>query len=194
MTTEMANTRPAPPITVRQFYEAGSGTDHCELWNGGLLVHEPAGGYHGAVALLVMSRLVQHVEGRTRPWLFTAETGFVLSEDPPRVLAPDGACVTTDRLPVLPASGFVPCVPNFVLEVRSPRDTFHSVNAKAGLWIAHGAEVVWAIDPETRVVVVHRGPADAAGAVEARGSDVVDAAPVYPEFVMSVDEIFRGLP
>jgi Uma2 family endonuclease len=189
MRSRLTNAPPAP-ISVRQFYEGGSRYDGCELWNGGLLVHEPAGGFPGAVAFRVMARLARHVEGGSRPWLFTAETGFVLSEDPPRVLAPDGACVLRERLATLPLRGFVPCVPNFVLEVRSGRDTFHEGNAKAGLWISHGADVVWAVDPDTRTVVVHRGPSDVA---EARGADGVDAAPAFPAFRLSVDEIFAGL-
>jgi hypothetical protein len=71
--------------------------------------------------------------------------------------------------------------------VRSPHESWEQVVERGGVWIAHGAKVVWAVDPPTRRVVVLRGgrPPLVGGP-----GDVVDAAPALPGFRLAVDDVF----
>src|SRR6267378_2502881 len=50
-----------------------------ELVRGRLVVHEPAGGRHGSVAMNLAIRLGQHIDLTGAGQLFAAETGFTQS-------------------------------------------------------------------------------------------------------------------
>lgn len=176
--------------TAERLERAGPPYDRAELWDGVPVVREPAGGGHGVTSATLIKRLGAHVGAVSAGWVLTTDTGFIIARAPDRVLAPDVAFVSIAKLRVMP-SGFIPVVPDFVVEVKSPRDSETSVEVKAGVWLAHGVRVVWTADPKTRTVVVHR-----LGAVpfEARGDDaIVDAAPVLPEFRLRLAEVFEGL-
>ena len=117
--------------------------------------------------------------------------GFLLARDPDRMLAPDGAYVSKERLPRVPTRGFIEMAPDFLIEVRSPDDSWESVVEKCRVWIAHGAGCAWAIDPLTHTLaefrparppVVHRDPVA-----------VACADPVLPDFTVSVADLFADL-
>ena len=61
---------------------------------------------------------------------------------------------------------------------------------KCGLWIAHGAGVVWAVHPDRHKVAVFR----ASGACAVlEGAGRASAEPVLPEFGIDLEELFEGL-
>ena len=95
------------------------------------------------------------------------------------------------RLPAVPARKFFECAPDFALEVVSPTDRWETVIKKAGIWIAHGVEVVWVLDPlEHRVAIVRPE-----GQVELlRGGGVASAEPAVPGFSIALADLFRDLP
>lgn len=78
----------------------------------------------------------------------------------------------------------------FMVEVRSPADPWASTLAKAGVWLAHGTAVVWAIDPRARCVIALRAGCTA---TEARLGGSVDASPALPGFRVDVATLFEGL-
>ncbi len=91
-------------------------------------------------------------------------------------------------MPEPPAEGFPECVPDFVAEVRSPRDSWREVLEKCLIWTSHGVPVVWLVDPtEERVLVLCPG----ADPLEVRRGGAADAAPALPEFTVAVDDLFR---
>ncbi len=185
-------TAPAHPRlwTAEDLESAGPPYDRAELWDGIPVVCEPGGDCHGAAAATLVARLRSRVGSRSPGWVFGNDTGFIVARDPDRVLAPDLAYVSRSRLAALTGK-FIPFAPDFAVEIRSPRDSETSVAVKCGFWLTSGVPVVWAVDPVARTVVVHR-----LGAVpeEARGEDdVVDAAPVLPEFRLRLAEVFEGL-
>jgi Uma2 family endonuclease len=180
-----------PPLLTAEDLEgpnAPRGT--YELWDGVLVVREPAGGWAGEVGARVMAPLAAHVWARDLGWALLAEQGFVVARNPDRVLEPDGAYVSKKRLARIPDRGFVPFAPDFVLEVRSPTDSWLGVVEKCGIWIAHGVEVVWGVDPESRVVAVFRPREEPR--VAGLGA-TIDAAPALPDFRMRVDDVLAGL-
>ena len=74
--------------------------------------------------------------------------------------------------------------------MRSPRDSLEHQHQKAGLWIAHGAEVVWIVDPDTKTITVHRA---LEAPVIVRGDERADARPALPGFSMPASDAFAGL-
>lgn len=81
-------------------------------------------------------------------------------------------------------------VPRFLVEVISTYDGANLVNKKMKNYRAAGVEVVWKIFPETEEVHVCRGK----NLTEVKicfGEDVCSAAPVLPDFALSVNDIFK---
>ncbi len=181
---------PATRITAEDVLRAGSPWRDCEIWDGAPIVREPSGGRAELVGTRVVGPLFAHVRECGLGWTWGSSQGFLLARDPDRLLAADGAFVSKDRLADVPADGFIELSPDFLIEVRSPRDTWEAVIEKCGIWIAHGAACVWAIDPPTRTVAVFRQ--DLVPQIVRRGGRV-DAAPALPAFALDVATLFEGL-
>ena len=74
------------------------------------------------------------------------------------MLSPAAAWVSNERLadvPKVQRKKFLPFVPNFVIEVMSPRDTVLAAHAKMKCWIAEGVELRWLIDGDGPVAGYH---------------------------------------
>lgn len=127
-----------------------------ELVRGSLLVREPGGARHGAVAHLVARRLGNHVEEQGLGRVYAAETGFKLESDPDTVRAPDVAFVARERLPESEPAGFPDYAPDLVVEVLGSDDRPGQVLAKIGDWLNRGVRLVWVVDPERRCARVYR--------------------------------------
>lgn len=178
-------------ITAADVLRRGSPYRDCELWDGASLVREPSGGEAEAVSTLVVAALSVHARGRGLGRAFGSSQGFLLTRDPDRMLAPDGAYVSRKRLPELPRRGFIEMAPDFLIEVRSPEDAWEAVVQKCGIWIAHGAGCAWGIDPFSRTVAEFRPGQPPV--VHAGGEGAASGAPVLPEFSLSVASLFEDL-
>lgn len=159
----------------------------CEIWDGVAIVKDPSGGQASHVGVNVLVPMTLHVRERGLGRTFASEQGFVIARNPDRMLAPDVSYVSSARLPELPERGFIELAPDFLVEVRSPTDSWEKTVHKCGLWIAHGVPVAWAIDPLTRTVAILRGEEDVR---VLRGEGTASAAPALPEFELPLDEIF----
>jgi len=177
-------------ITAEDVLRPDSRWRNCEIWDGLPVVREPSGGQSDLVGLRVMGPLHAHAEARSLGWTFMSSQGFLLAKDPDRLLAADGAFVSRARLAAVPQAGFVELAPDFLIEVRSPTDSWEAVVEKCGVWIAHGALCVWALDPTTKTVAVFRPGRDPR---IVRRDGRVDAAPALPEFALEVETLFAGL-
>ncbi len=177
-------------VTAEDVLREGSPWRDCELWDGLPVVREPSGGWAEEVSSRVAVPLGVHVRERQLGWLFLSSQGFLVARRPDRLLASDTAYVSRARLPLLPRQGFIELAPDFLIETRSPRDSWEATVEKGGVWIAHGVPCVWAIDPLERVVAVLR-PGEPP--CVHRGTGRISAAPALPDFHMSLDELFEGL-
>ena len=162
--------------------------ENCELWDGLPVVKEPSGGYASYAAAELLSRLGGHVRSRSLGWIGGADVGYWLQRRPDRVLSPDAAFVSFARMPVPPTRGFAELIPDFVVEVASPTQSWREVLTKGFLWTSHGVPVVWLVDPIDRRILVLRPNASP---FEAGPGGVADAAPSLPEFQVAVDDLFR---
>jgi Uma2 family endonuclease len=144
-----------PLMTAEELLHTSIPNKRAELVRGRLLVHEPAGYRHGAVAMNLAIRLGQHVELTGAGQLLAAETGFTLFRDPDTVRAPDIAFLRRERIPADRAA-FPEIAPDLVVEVLSPPDRPGETLAKIGDWLEAGVPIVWVIDPERRLARIYR--------------------------------------
>lgn len=149
----------------------------------------PAGERHGEISfeigLLIGSYVKLHRLGRC----YAAETGFVLSQNPDTVRAPDFAFTSTARLTGPPDRSFSSIVPDLVVEVVSPSDRLAEVTRKALMWLDAGVRLVWVVDPETEVIMVHKS-GDAAVTL-LRGADAtLSGEGVILGFAVQLNDIF----
>ena len=157
-----------------------------ELVRGVLVVKEPAGYRHGAVAARITKSLMDYVDRADLGQVVAAETGFTLATDPDTVRAPDAAFIQRDRLPDPPPVGFARLAPDLAVEVLSPDDRPGAVLAKVADWLEAGTRLVWVVDPARRCARVYRADGSESS-VESDGA--LDGEDVLPGFTCSVSLI-----
>ena len=159
-----------------------------ELDQGEVIDIPPAGARYGRIASRIDRRLGRYVEENAVGEVFTDDAGFVLSQDPDTVRAPDVAFVSADRLPEgeLP-SAFLELAPDLAVEVVSPSDTTDQLQAMVEQLIAYGVKLVWLFYPATRSVTVYRALDDVRVVT---GRDELSGAHVLPGFFCPVSDIF----
>jgi Uma2 family endonuclease len=91
--------------------------------------------------------------------VYGSTTGFNLPDGSTR--APDAAWISDDRLADLSdeeeESGFIPVVPDFVVEVRSSSDRLPKVREKmTNIWMKNGVRLGWVIDPYNEKAFIYR--------------------------------------
>ena len=126
-----------------------------ELIRGELKLIIPAGGDHGNVTVALIALVHGHVLRHDLGKGFTSETGFVVEENPRTILAPDYAFIAKERVIYPIPNGFMPIVPDLVLETRSPGDTAREVAVKVELWLEVGAREVWELNPRRQILTVY---------------------------------------
>lgn len=175
-------------VTADEMLRMSPGKLRCELIRGELRSMSPAGSEHGAIVMELAMRLASFVKQQRFGVVFGAETGLHLERNPDTVLAPDIAFVEQKRIPAagIP-KGYWPGPPDLAVEVLSPGDGVGDAEAKAGAWLAHGANEVWGVDPRRRCVVVHRPGERAAVLGE---TDSLDGGRLVPGFTCRVGELF----
>ena len=157
-----------------------------ELVKGVLIVKEPAGYRHGAVAARLAKILMDYADAQDLGQVVAAETGFTLASDPDTVRAPDAAFIRHERLPNPPPAGFARLAPDLVVEVLSPDDRPGEVLAKVADWLSAGTRLVWVVDPARRRARVYR----AHGSDESVDTDgALDGEDVMPGFTCTLSAI-----
>lgn len=187
------STAPEPPdggpITLEEFRRMPEEDAYRVELSRGRLVREPRpGAEHGWLAGRLVRLLGSHAEERQLGFAVT-ETGFLLAENPPTIRGPDAAFIAKERLSgkEIPA-GFWTVPPSLAVEVVSPSNTVGEIQEKVLDYLEAGTELVWVVDPRTRVVTVWRPPAKAR---VVRQGEVVDGEDVLPDFRLEVAALFR---
>ena len=157
-----------------------------ELVKGVLIVKEPAGYRHGAVAARLAKILMDYADAQDLGQVVAAETGFTLASDPDTVRAPDAAFIRRERLPDPPPAGFARLAPDLVVEVLSPDDRPGEVLAKVADWLSAGTRLVWVVDPAHRRARVYRADGSDAS-VDTDGA--LDGEDVMPGFTCTLSAI-----
>lgn len=179
-----------PPITAEQLAAAGAAYEDFELWDGRLMVMEPAGAYASAANAALTAAVYAHVKARGLGLVTDSSGGFIVKRHPDRVLAPDLGFVPRELLAGFPAQGFAECVPTLVAEVRSPSQSWERTVARGGVWLGHEVSVVWLLDPVERRAVELRPDDDPVLLGEA---DALDGGPALPDLRIPLASILPPL-
>ena len=177
----------APPMTAEQLLGLPDDDLRHELVAGVLTTMPPPGLRHGRVTLKIGRRLGNHVEEHGLGECLSNDPGIITGRDPDTVRAPDLAFFRAGRAPDPDEAGYAETVPDLVVEVVSPSDRSSEVLAKALMWVRAGVRLVWVVDPETRVVTVHR-PGDVIGLLQ--GDAVLSGEDVVPGFSARLTDVF----
>lgn len=153
----------------------------------GVVVREPRpGGRHGSVQIRIGALL--DAWARKTGASVTAESGYILSEEPATLRGPDVAVVVEPRSTEDEPGGWVRGAPDVAVEVLSPSDTSTAMQEKTLEYFAAAAELVWIVDPKSRTVTVHR--ADGSAHLLREG-DTLDGEDVLEGFSVPVRRIFE---
>lgn len=175
------------PLTADELLHLAIPGKSLELLRGVLVVKEPPGFLHGAVAARLANLITNHANERSLGMVLAAETGFQLASDPDTVRAPDVAFLRSERVPQPLPRGYAALAPDLVVEVLSPNDRPGEVLAKVGDWLSAGARLVWVVDPVARRVRVYRADGSDAHLGE---HDAFDGEDVLPGFRCQVTSLF----
>ncbi|MBY0456609.1 MAG: Uma2 family endonuclease [Gemmataceae bacterium] len=190
-----APTTPATPaarMTAEEFGLKYSG-QHVEYVDGQVKEVPMPGGKHGRACYKFTLALGNFIEANDLGYVFTNDT-FVkvpTRDDPDRVYGPDVCFVRYDRLAkdAEVPTGVLTVVPNLVVEVRSPSDTWGDVFSKLGDYLNAGVPVVVVIDFGTQTASAYRS--DPANPQEIfRATDTLALPDVLPNFAVPVAGLF----
>jgi Uma2 family endonuclease len=155
----------------------------------GMLVQEPRpGGVHGSLQVRLGRWLSEWADAHGAR--VTAESGYILAQDPPTLRGPDLATVLDARSGEGQVGGWVHGAPDVAIEILSPSDRSSAIQEKTLDYLAAGARQVWIVDPSARTVTVFE-PSGAARLL--REPDTLAGGVVLPGFSLPLAELFRDL-
>jgi Uma2 family endonuclease len=122
-----------------------------ELVQGRIVAMPPPDRRHGKICLKAGRLLGNFVEDRDLGHVMSNDSGVITERDPDTVRGADVAFYSYARLPrgPLPA-GYGPEVPELVIEVRSPGDSWREIVIKVGEYLKAGVLKVVVLDPRSR--------------------------------------------
>jgi Uma2 family endonuclease len=155
----------------------------------GLLVEMPMpGGIHGKVCGNVGFELKLYLRSNPIGTTFCNDTFVRLRRNPDTMRGPDVCFVSFATLPAadVPA-GPLTVIPELVIEVRSPSDSWPDMERRAADYLKAGVTVVVVVDPPTASATAFRtgGRQDAFAA-----ADTLTIPDVLPGFAVAVGSLF----
>lgn len=147
----------------------------------------PPGGEHGTLttrfARLVGNYIDEHDLG-----VDFVEVGVLVGRDPDSVMAADWGFLSKARMPYPMPKGYLVESPDIVLETRSPYDTRREVALKVERWLLAGVRIVWELDPQERILTVHRA---GTAPVYLGESDTLSGEEVLPGLEIPLFRVFK---
>jgi Uma2 family endonuclease len=173
------------PITGEELLAMGD-IGRCELIYGKIINLNLSGFEHGHLAASIASLLCAWNDQHKLGIVLGAETGFRLARNPDLVRAPDVAFVLANRVPATLPSGFFEGAPDLAVEVVSPTDSWPDVESKVQMWLVHGCQSCWIVDPRNRQITIDHG--DGRLSKLKVSQDIED--PLLPAFRVPVSGVF----
>ena len=158
-----------------------------ELVRGVLSEKVSTGDPHAATVSRIDTSLSNYSDDNDYGEVRTGEPGYRLESAPDTVRAPDVAWFAPGRLPENPR-GFPALVPDLVVEVKSPSNSYAYMAERAAMWLAYGAREVWNADYTRPAVTRYRPghPPETLGE-----TDTLDGGALLPGFTTPVWRLFR---
>jgi len=173
------------PVSVETFWRLAHRYPRAELVGGQVIELVPPGFRHGAIAVTLARHVGEHVEQHGLG-IVVADSGFVLSTDPPTVRGPDVAVVLKARVPSPLPVAFFPGPPDLAVEVLSPDEGPSEVAAKVADYLRAGTQAVWVVDAQQETLTAHTE----LGAAIYRREETLRGEPPLPDFELPLWELF----
>ena len=155
--------------------------------DGELIVMPPTGGETGKRNINIAADVVIWNRQTGLGEAFDSSTGYNFTAFGGRNPSPDVSWIDKSRLEGIDISGFIPVVPDFVIELRSLSDLLKDVRAKMEEYRRVGVRLGWLIDPQKQQVEIYRPGRE----VEILQSPLsLSGDDVLPGFVLNVSSIF----
>ena len=168
-------------MTLEEFLE--SDLEGYEYIKGELIPMAPTSVEHGYISVNLSSLLHLYVR-ENQLGRVLSETGFRVGE---RVLIPDIAIISTDRLPD-DQNKACPVPPDLAIEVVSPTDSSYRVEEKAFIYLEVGTQLVWVLKPRSKTVTVYRSETEITVLTR---NDALSGEEVVEGFCCQVAELFE---
>jgi Uma2 family endonuclease len=155
--------------------------------DGELIIMPPTGGETGrrnfnlVVDIGIWNRQTQLGEA------FDSSTGYDFRSLGGGTPSPDVSWISKSRLEGVDISGFIPVVPDFVIELRSKSDALKDVREKMEEYRRLGVRLGWLINPQQRQVEIYRPEKDMEILEE---PSTLNGEDVLPGFVLDLSSIF----
>jgi len=141
---------------------------------------------HGLINWSIITILTDDIRPRGGH-VFTHDTGIILHRNPDTLRGPDIMLYlrppTSDDM----TATYVEDIPNLIVEVLSPDDRRSRTDRRIEQDLTRGVPLVWVVDPEDRVVTVHR-PSEIQKVLDE--ADELTGNGVLPEFHCRVADLF----
>ena len=118
---------------------------------------------------------------------FDSSTGYDFTAFGGRNPSPDVSWIDKSRLEGIDISGFIPVVPDFVIELRSKSDLLKDVRAKMEEYRRVGVRLGWLINPQQQQVEIYRLGREVE-VLQSPGS--LSGEDVLPRFTLDLSSIF----
>ena len=131
-----------------------------ELWDGELIIMNPATVGHEEISFRLLMALGMFVEKHRLGQVYGGNLGCRL--DPLTVYAPDISFVSKERWRTMQydADKFFQAAPDLAVEVLSPGDTTRQTESKIADYFRHGTRLAWLVNPRPLQVRVYQRPGE----------------------------------
>jgi Uma2 family endonuclease len=158
--------------------------------DGTITVMAPAGGESDYQSSDVITQLGFWAKSDGDGKAFGSSLGCNLPDG--STLSPDAAWIPNEMLNALPKAArkkYLPLVPPFLVEVKSPSDRTRELQRKCRQWIANGAQLVWLIDGDERTIREYFGSAEQT----VKDAESIKGKGPVQGFVLDLRSIWEGL-
>jgi Uma2 family endonuclease len=173
-------------ITVKEFEDflAEHPNGLYELIHGEIVEKVPTQ-EHGVIATKIAARLLVFMEDNNIQGHVAVEARFSPLDDELNDRLPDVSVHLTDKPPV--AEGAVEGMPNFAVEIKSPKDSNKLMRDKADFYLENGCQLVWLVYPDKKIVEVFQPDKNFVHLVV---GDTLNGGDVLPGFSLPVATVF----
>ncbi len=155
--------------------------------DGELIVMAPAGGESGERNLDLAGQVWYWNRQNNLGQGFDSSTGYDFTAIGGGKRSPDVSWIEKSRLEGVEIVGFIPVVPDFVIELRSATDNLKPLQEKMQEYRRLGVRLGLLIDPQSKQIEVYR-PGQEVVVLESPSSIACDE--VMPSFVLSMSRIW----
>jgi len=171
-------------LTLQQFLELPDDDLFHELDQGELIAMPPPQEIHGRMQTRLAAILYQFVSQHHLGDVVTG-AGFLLTQDPATVRAPDVAFLRAGHPPV--TGTYRQSAPDLAVEIVSPSDTPRDLIRKVNQYLEAGGRAVWLLYPASREIHVFEPNS---GPRILTPGQTLDAPEILPGFSVRVEEFF----